>query len=80
MHAISLPRRKNTAEKAAYPLQKKTVYLSWQKGSLSLLPIKMAAYPKKEKQERKQIKKKKEEAEEEQKINKQYMMNIKNNK
>ena len=50
MHAISPPRRKNSAEKAVYLLPKNAVYLSCQKCSLPLLP-KMAVYPKKKKQE-----------------------------
>ena len=70
MHARSPPRGKNPAEKAAYLLPKKAVYLSCQKGSLPLLP-KMAAYRKKKKQEEEAEKedeeKTKEEAEEEQK-------------
>ena len=84
MHAISPPRGKNPAEKAAYLLPKKAVYLSCQKkGSLPLLP-KMAAYRKKKKQEeeaeKEDEKKTKEEAEEEQQQQKKIHNKTNNNK
>ena len=85
MHAISPPRGKNPAEKAAYLLPKKAVYLSCQKkkGSLPFLP-KMAAYRKKKKQEeeaeKEDEKKTKEEAEEEQQQQQKIHNKTNNNK
>ena len=58
---------KNPAEKAAYLLPKKAVYLSCQKGSLPLLPKNGSLPQEEEEAEKEDEKKRKEEAEEEQK-------------
>ena len=47
MHAISPPRKKNPAEKAAYLMQKKAVYLSCQKRQ-STSPAKNGSLPQEE--------------------------------
>ena len=66
MHAISPPRGKNPAKKAAYLLPKKAVYVSRQKRQPTSPAKKWQPIPRRRRSRKKKQRKKKEEAEEEQ--------------